>query len=146
MKSQGVQWTTSEYEAYLKRTGQRAPAPILEPIVLTKPTTKSSEPNKTEAAYWRLLKSQYPECEVRFNQYTLKLGDNCRYTPDLAVVHPDGKIDFHEVKGGFIFEKAMYKPRMAASEFPHHKFFLAQKKQGEWIVKQIGTHTKICPK
>ena len=60
-----------------------------------------------------------------FEAYTLKLADNCRYTPDFMVLLPDGTMQFHEVKG-FWMDDAKVKIKVAARQFPH--IFLAIRK------------------
>lgn len=92
--------------------------------------------NRTEAEYQAMLRAQYPEAEIKYEAYTLKLANGVRYTPDFAVCHRDRTVDFHEVKGRFIFSRALVKPRVAATTFPHHRFFLAQKIAGSWTVTE----------
>lgn len=77
--------------------------------------------NKTEAAYAALLESYKKEGDIldyMYEAYTLKLGKDCRYTPDFAVILKDGELEFHEVKG-FWREDAKAKLRTAARQFPH---------------------------
>jgi hypothetical protein len=99
--------------------------------------TRGRKMNRTEAEYERILKAQFPDSNVRYESYTLKLAEGCRYTPDFAVEHKDGRLEFHEVKGAFIFSKALTKPRTAAELFPQ-KFVLAQKIKGQWIVNDLA--------
>jgi hypothetical protein len=100
------------------------------------PKTKGRQPNRTEAEYGLMLKSKYPEADVRFEAYTLKLADGCRYTPDWDVEFPDGTLEFHEVKGRFIFSKALTKPKTAAELFPQ-RFTLAQKLASGWEITPL---------
>lgn len=113
---------------------------IGKPITAPKPR----KINKTESEYGRMLAAQYPQANIRYEGYTLKLADRCRYSPDFAVEFPSGKIEFHEVKGAFIFSKALTKPKAAAEIFPQ-RFVLAQKlKGGEWRITALrGKADKI---
>ena len=84
--------------------------------------------NKTEAAYAAHLDQRKQAGEIltyHFEAYTLKLADNCRYTPDFMVLLPDGTMQFHEVKG-YWMDDAKVKIKVAARQFPH--IFLAIRK------------------
>lgn len=101
---------------------------------------KAEKKTGAEAEYELILKAQNPGCDVLFHKYTLKLANDLRYTPDLAVAHPDGLVTFYEVKGGYIHDRAMHKPKMAAEMF-RHRFFVAQKLSDGWTVTPL--HGKI---
>ncbi len=76
--------------------------------------------NKTEAAYADHLEMQRLAGEVLWYAYesvTLKLADDCRYTPDFAVVRADMSLEMHEVKG-FWRDDARVKIKVAAEKFP----------------------------
>ena len=53
-----------------------------------------------------------------FEQFTFKLADDLRYTPDFVVMLPNGILEVHEVKGEFIREDAKIKLKMAAQVMP----------------------------
>jgi len=83
-------------------------------------------PNKTEAEYMTVLELRKLEGEIVawwFERYTLTLSHSRpgvkgqRYTPDFAVMLPDGEIEFHEIKG-FRDEKNMNKLKIAGELFP----------------------------
>lgn len=95
--------------------------------------------NKTEAAYAALLEQRKMAGEIldyKFESYTLKLGKDCRYTPDFMVLRPDGVMEFHEVKG-FWRDDAKAKLRIAAAHFPH-PFYSIEYKRKEWITTQYS--------
>lgn len=92
--------------------------------------------NKTEREYFEQLKLSFPNCDVRWEAYTLRLANRATYTPDFAVISCSGEIDFYEVKGAYIYPKALVKLRIAAEMFPH-RFYLAQKKKHNWTVTDI---------
>lgn len=97
---------------------------------------RATSMNKTETEYLERLKRIHEGSDIRWEAYTLRLANRCNYTPDFSVQHPGKAIDFHEVKGGYIFPKALVKLRMAAELFTH-RFFLAQKKGGKWTVTEM---------
>ncbi|MDR3353374.1 MAG: hypothetical protein LBO00_10330 [Zoogloeaceae bacterium] len=70
----------------------------------------------------------------------LKLADNTRYTPDFLVLLPDGVLEIHETKDGYIREDGWLKLKVAAGMFPF-RFFLCQKATkkdgGEWSIRRV---------
>lgn len=112
------------------------------------PEKRKSEPKKTgtEIEFEAMLRRQYPESNIRFEAYTLKLADGLRYTPDFAVEHPDGSIDFYEVKGAFLFRGAtqsmtratLTKPRTAAMLFPQRFHIAIKDRSGEWSIEKLN--------
>lgn len=58
--------------------------------------------NRTEARYAGELDLRQKVGEIAwydFEGVTLKLGFDCRYTPDFAVMLANGELEMHEVKG-----------------------------------------------
>ncbi len=117
--------------------------------------TKFEGMNQTEADYavhldWRIRKSEIARWD--FEPETLKLGYDCRYTPDFRVILPDGVIEFHDVKGSvrkqrlrgkavarpYIEEDALAKIRCAPTIHPY-QFFTAYKDlvRGGWIIERM---------
>ncbi len=123
----------------------RQPGEPLEVPTKKKPR-RAKEPNQTEREYEAILKRQFPGAVIRWEALTLRLADRCTYSPDYIVFLPNGSIECHEVKGGFIFPKALVKPRMAAEAFPW-RFVLAQKRKGgEWEISTLnGIWTRNNP-
>jgi hypothetical protein len=81
---------------------------------------RGPEMNGTEKAFADSLSKQTLAGEIvrwTFESVTLKLGDNCRYTPDFYVLMSDGSVTFYEVKG-FWRDDARVKIKAAASKFP----------------------------
>lgn len=96
--------------------------------------------NKTERAYAMILEAKRRAGEIRewrFERVTVKLADDCRYTPDFFVVAGDGACEFHEVKGGFIREDAKIKLKVAAEQFPF-RFVLCQLLKTGWEFTEMG--------
>ena len=97
------------------------------------------EMNKTEEKYAWVLQGRKHSGEIQryeFEKITLKIGDDCRYTPDFFVVNALGEVEFHEVKGTFIRDDAQVKIKVAAEMFPF-RFFLAKYDRNGWDVKEI---------
>ena len=72
---------------------------------------------------------------------TLKLANDCRYTPDFFVMNKDGGFECHEVKGSWIRDDAIVKLRVTADQWPDFVFKLCVYKQGIWTIKVV----KTCP-
>jgi len=95
--------------------------------------------NGTEKLYATWLEARKRNGEIHdwmYERVTLKLGNDCRLTPDFFVTLPNGEVEVHEVKGGFIREDARVKLRAAATMFPF-MFRLAQYKNKLWTVTQV---------
>ena len=75
----------------------------------------------------------------RYEKITLRLADRTTYTPDFQVMFPDGKIQFHEVKG-FMRDDANVKLKVAAEQFPEFQFTLVKwdKKKQYFYFKKVG--------
>lgn len=76
--------------------------------------------NKTEAAYGLTLEALQRVGRIReyhFQGLTLKLADDCRYTPDYFVVRDDWTCELHEVKG-FMRDDALVKLKVCARMYP----------------------------
>jgi hypothetical protein len=97
--------------------------------------------NQTEARYAADLALRRRAGEVawfKFEAIKLRLADLTFYTPDFFVMLPDGTLEVHEVKGGFIRDDAMVKLKIAAEQFPF-RFILAQyrNKATGWTFREI---------
>jgi len=91
---------------------------------------KPGEMNRTETAYAEMLALRVMNGEVaswQFETITFKLAADCRYTPDFAVYHADGTMEFIDVKGGGPMDpKSRVKIKCAAEKFPQFNFSIAQ--------------------
>lgn len=85
--------------------------------------------NKLEARYAKRLTLDPNVAAWWFESVTLKLGPDCRYTPDFKVQLVDGTIEYHEVKG-FRRDDGMVKIRVAAGQHPE-RFWLVEAGKGE---------------
>ena len=94
--------------------------------------------NKTERAYAELLDVRQRAGQVAawyFGALTLRLGDDCRYTPEFLVLLPDGTVELHEVKG-FFRDDARVKIRAAASSYPF-LFRLIRRDRAGWHNEEV---------
>jgi len=127
------------------RSGAVPPLEVLEtqdekmPIAEIRHSTDEEKLNKTERAYLANLRAIGYDW-IGIQCITLKLGDDCRYTPDLWTMdnlHSDipmarGRLVAREVKG-FMRDDALVKIKVAARMFPFIVFVLVRRqKSGGW--------------
>ena len=111
--------------------------------VVARGTVRDQGMNKTEAEYAGMLEERKARREIAWWKYeaiTFKLADDTRYTPDFAVMLPNGEFEIHETKGGFIREDGWQKLKIAAGMFPFRFFLcqkLAKKDGGGWKIKGV---------
>jgi len=99
------------------------------------PSANESKLNKTERAYLQVLRVRGFHF-VGIQNITLKLGDDCRYTPDFNHLDEDGRLIFSEVKG-FMRDDALVKLKVAARVFSIFQFVLVRKNGSGWDVSEI---------
>jgi len=143
--SQNLRWTPEQFEEYQKRMNQSKTCPSCRPAPKPVPTQCTSTPmstdemrlNKTERAFLVWLRAVAPSY-VHIQDITLKLADDCRYTPDFSVNDPArGCRTFYEVKG-FWRDDAKVKIKVAARLFPEFRFVVVQKKLGGgWAFSEV---------
>jgi hypothetical protein len=95
--------------------------------------------NKTEAEYAGMLELRKRAGEVAwyaFEPFKIRLADRTFYDIDFGVMLADGRLEVHEVKGGFITDDGRVKLKIAAEHFPA-QFFLCQKTKGAWYVEAV---------
>lgn len=98
--------------------------------VSCKPTTDESKLNKWEAQWLAVLRSRY-FAWIGIQSVTLKLADDCRYTPDFWTLGVGGKLIAWEVKG-FMREDAKIKIKVAARIFSWVQFVLVTRDGKSW--------------
>jgi hypothetical protein len=95
--------------------------------------------NKTEQAYAERLEVRRQTGDIAwygFEGIKLRLADKTFYTPDFAVMLPDGGIEFHEVKG-FMRDDAAVKIKVAAEQFWMFRFYVVRRTDREWDVRAV---------
>ncbi|WP_230939807.1 hypothetical protein [Burkholderia territorii] len=91
--------------------------------------------NKTEAAYAEQLAARAHVGEIlefKFESLKLRLADRTWYTPDFAIVLPDGAREIHEVKGHWT-DDARVKIKVATELYPYYRFIAVRRVKGEWV-------------
>lgn len=107
---------------------------------------RPSKMNKSERAYSQYLDILHKEGRIacyKFEAVTLKLGDDCRFTPDFLVIGINGEVEFHDVKAKWkstgkvrIEDDARVKLSVASSTaFPFFVFRTVWKDGGTWHSK-----------
>jgi len=119
------------------RMGATATKPRLRAVGQTRTQKKM---NRGEAAYERHLDARLDVAWHKFEGVTLKLGPDCRYTPDFVVMLKDGSLECHDVKGRkgssyWAEEDATIKIRTAVAMFPF-RFFI------DWPARGYGWDSK----
>lgn len=65
----------------------------------------------------------------------------CKYSPDFGVTFPDGRVEYHEVKGDWYGKKGYgedgwIKFKCAGAFFPEPVFVFAKLVKGQWSVQR----------
>jgi hypothetical protein len=144
-----MRWSEQEYLDYLKRQGipltpihttPEAPAPRLTAMPLAPTVYKS----KTEARYADVLRWRVADHTIAgwlYEPMSLRLGADLFYRPDFLIWRAETPLlELVEVKGSWIRDRAMHKPRMAATRFPCFTFTLAVWDRQRWTETRIQAH------
>ena len=69
----------------------------------------------------------------------LYLAPKTSYTPDFLVQFrdPTRRLEFHEVKGPYIWDKDWQKVKLAAAMYPCFRFVRAQWTKGRWFFREV---------
>ena len=105
-----------------------------QPATAVREPSRPTRMNKTEARYAQYLAALQAVGEVNryyFEPVRFRLADRTTYTPDFMVVVLD-RVEFHEVKGGFVRDDARVKFKVAREMFPAFGWMMAQWKDGKW--------------
>lgn len=95
--------------------------------------------NATEREYEQLFLGKLVH---RYEAVTLRLGDDCRYTPDFMVIAEDDVVELHEVKGHWR-DDAKVKIRVAAEMYPMFRFKAFSKTKGKWVLTPFGPEDDV---
>jgi hypothetical protein len=104
--------------------------------ITQRPSLDEQKLNKTEKAFLNLLRHGSKSIWIGIQAITLKLGDDCRYTPDFFALHQDGSLHAIEVKG-FWRDDARVKIKVAARMYSFIQFTAAQYKNKAWHYEEI---------
>lgn len=104
---------------------------------------KTGAMNKTEQAYADYLSQLQAVGGIlwhKFEGMKFRLADNTFFSPDFAVMLPNGEIHIKEVKG-YMMDDANVKIKVAAAQFPFRFFIVrtkAKKDGGGWVETEVG--------
>lgn len=94
-------------------------------------------PNKTEAVYRaEVIGRRTDVAAVHYEGITVRMANGHRYTPDWVVVTASGRIECHEVKGGYALhshQRARLAFDQARIEFPWIVWVWAVKTKNGWV-------------
>lgn len=138
-----MNWTEDQVTAHRRATGDPVSLPP------AKGRVPKPEMNKVETSYAEHLRLQYCAGDVLwygFEVITIKLGPDCRYTPDFLVMYADGHLEAHDTKGAkkiklgrksgtyepYVEEDALVKCRVTAARFPIPLYLVWQEPGGAW--------------
>jgi hypothetical protein len=129
----------AQLESYTKPVGSRTSVPESAPTTTPTPVDDRGkrghrEPNKTETDYRR---HHLSGMDARYEALTFRMANGHRYTPDWVVFTDKGKIECHEVKGGYALgseQRARLAFDQAKVEFPWIIWVWARKSAGSWQV------------
>ena len=112
--------------------------PGLQPVAATvdfkftiSPSTDEQKLNKTERAYLAHLRGSPGVKEIGVQDVTLKLGDDCRFTPDFRYIDANGVWVMVDVKG-WQRDDALVKIKVASRKFPMFRFVIVQRNGLGW--------------
>jgi len=106
-------------------------------ILKPAPTKDVAKLNKLETSWHLILRCNHSIEAIYVQAFTLKLGDDCRYTPDFLAINKDGSATFYECKG-FMRDDALVKLKVAARQFSMFKFVLVTRVKGTWVQQEIS--------
>lgn len=118
-------------------------APEFKSIKAALPKTKKPLMNKTELAFYEILKARGHQI-ILCQSVMLRLGDGCQYRPDFVVItYPESGsgilITCYETKAPHKFRKeGITKIKVAAHQYPWISFRLVMRDKSQWEEKEIG--------
>lgn len=120
-----AQLTGTAVKAFKPQTANTAPG-----VFEIKPSNDEAKLNKTERSrlgWLRMLGVQ----SIGVQAVTLKLGDDCRFTPDFNYISSAGRMVFEDVKG-FQRDDALVKIKVAARKFSWATFLIVKRSKTGW--------------
>lgn len=114
-----------------------ATAPLPRAQVVFRKCSDEDGLNKTERGFLAILRLTHPLTHLGIQSITLKLGDDCRYTPDFWTIGPNGEMTFWEVKG-FFRDDAKVKIKVAARLFRWARFVIVTKQEGQFKEQEVN--------
>jgi hypothetical protein len=101
-----------------------------------RPAASGRSPNKTEASYRaEVIARRTDVAAVHYEGLTVRMANGHRYTPDWVVVTASGRVECHEVKGGYALhshQRARLAFDQARIEFPWIMWVWAVRTKNGW--------------
>ena len=113
------------------RMGEAVREAVTHTSVVISKTSDEAKLNKLEKSWLARMRLLYPTENIGVQNITLKLADDCRYTPDFNAVDANGQIVFYECKG-FFRDDAKVKIKVAARLFRWARFILVTKAKDQF--------------
>ena len=106
--------------------------------------------NKQEAEYAQTLEARRIGGEIiwwAFDAIKVRLANATWYSPDFFVLLADGRVEFHEFKGGHWEDDARVKIKTAAGMYPFFRFIAVQKRLkrdgGGYTIEHFKAHHRL---
>lgn len=115
------------------------------PAATGRPKDGTARMNKGEARYAALLDQRQAAGLIAgwwFEALSWRLADDTRYVPDFLVLHADGRLEVHEVKGRsgtefVVTDTAWVKLKVTAEQMPWPLLVVWQGKDGHWSERTL---------
>jgi hypothetical protein len=108
--------------------------PPAEPVQARAQEAVPAYRSKTEARYAARLDARDDVARWYYEPASWRIGDGRHYRPDFLVILDDARVQMHEVKGGYIRDRALVKPHAAAALYPAFDWIVVQQERAgaEW--------------
>jgi len=113
------------------------PPATMKTALALSPSKDEAKLNKLEAAWLAVLRANTALQWVGVQCLTVKIGDDCRFTPDFAAIDRSGKLLAYETKG-FFRDDAKVKLKAAARQYPWIEFVLVTRTKGVFSISTIN--------
>jgi hypothetical protein len=101
-------------------------------------STDEGKLNKTERARLEYLRRLPHVKSLHIQAVTVKIGNDCRFTPDFFYFDANReRLIAEDTKGGHVWEDSRIKAKAAARMFPEFTFIVAYKENGGWREEEI---------
>lgn len=143
MSKNAIRWTKAQYDEFIQRGGSSCCPPKSEKTSIAttahatqtpKRLRQAKQPNKTEAAFGRLLEIRLRKDEfarIDYEGITLRWLE-MRYTPDWVATTPENTLICFEVKGPKIWDRDIVRFKGAKAFWPQILFEMWQHTKNGW--------------
>jgi len=95
--------------------------------------------SKTEGRWWGRLQKASSLVWKAYEPQSFRIGPERHYRPDFIVQREGGALECHEIKGGYVRDRALVKPSAAAALYPMYDWAVLQQpgKTKPWSLKWL---------